>query len=137
MVTGTFSIVVTDASPQQQTASASFSLDVSQLTIDVTSPVPVGGTLTVTGADFDPGDYDVVLRSDPVTLGSMTVAWSLLARAQQPKVMADEGLRKLRAARDVRDAGRLVEAGEDDLEAACVAHQAKHLGERQDLRVRH
>jgi hypothetical protein len=58
-------------------------------------------------------------------------------RAQQPKVMTDEGLRKLGAARDVRDAGRLVEAGEDDLEAACVAHQAKHLGERQGLVVRH
>ncbi|MGO4593982.1 putative Ig domain-containing protein [Leifsonia sp. 2TAF2] len=71
--TGTFSIVVTDSSAQPQTASASFSLAISQLTIDVTSPVPIGGTLTVSGEHFDPGDYDVVLHSDPIALGSASV----------------------------------------------------------------
>jgi hypothetical protein len=58
-------------------------------------------------------------------------------RPQQSKVMTDEGLRKLGAARDVRDADRDIETGEDDLEAACIAHQAKHLGDRQGLPLRH
>ena len=58
-------------------------------------------------------------------------------RAQQAKVVADQGLRQRGAARDVRDADRRIEAGEDDLEAAQIAHQAKHLGEHGGLAVRH
>jgi hypothetical protein len=58
-------------------------------------------------------------------------------RAQQAQMVADQGLRELGATRDVRDANRRVEASEDDLEAAGIAHQAKHLGEHGGLAVRH
>lgn len=79
-----FDITVTDA--EAHTTTASFTLRTYASTISAPASVPAGGTIALSGAGFQPGTYDLVLHSDPVALGTVTVGpdGALSARAIIP-----------------------------------------------------
>jgi hypothetical protein len=55
------------------------------------------------------------------------------AGAQQPQVMACQRLRQMGPCRDVGDAARLLQAGQDDFKPAGFAENPEQLGQLQDL----
>lgn len=79
-----FSITVTDRAGH--TTTASFALHTFASTISAPASAPAGGTIALSGAGFQPGTYDLVLHSDPVALGTVTVGpdGALSARATIP-----------------------------------------------------
>lgn len=83
----------------------------------------------------DMGDHvgddaaDVVVRRRIVDLLAVALTAQHAGRAQQPQVMAHQRRRQVEPVGDVADAGRRLEAGQDDAQAAAVAHQAEHVGQ--------
>jgi large repetitive protein len=69
--TASFDTTVTDA--DGRTATATITLRTYSSTVQAPATVSAGGTIALAGTGFEPGDYALVLHSDPVSLGTVTV----------------------------------------------------------------
>lgn len=70
---GTFNVVAKVADANDDLATRTLSLLIYSNQLTVPSSVTAGDPLTVTGEGWQPGTYEVLLHSDPVVLGSVTV----------------------------------------------------------------